>query len=1262
MNHLAPFRLARLFLLFLASLAWLVPPTHAAAELVSISTGGDQTSQASQNASTSSDGRFVAFDTADFHLVANDNLGNTDVFLRDRSTGETLRLTFGLNGQEADGNSSTPAVSGDGRHIAYTSDATNLVPGDTNGFTDIFVYNRLTKKTERASVRTGGGQALGGNSYFPAISGNGRFVAFMSDATNLVPNDTNGLPDVFVHDLLTKVTTRVSIRSDGNEVFSAPGFSAYPSLSFDGRYVAFPSNSTDLVDGDNNGVGDIFVHDRAQKTTTIVSRNSAGVLANAFCNTPSLSADGQTIAFISTAGNLDGAGGSLQVYARDLRTGVIKRVRPAATYSFSPSISADGRRVALTDKVGGASEQVEVVDLNTGKVFQPARSPSGTDLGSSGYASLSADGRVVSFQANVDGFDPTDSNGAKDIIARPLFDTVGFSQSAYYVSEANGVTNFPVHREGLLNGAVSLNYVISAGGDTAKANTDYSVASKTGTLSWAANDLADKNISATMLNTSAADGYRFFTISLTNATTGVSLGTPATKVVIRDNESDPVENRIGHRLQITKVVSLGTNWDTGLFRARLTLRNPAALPSFNGFVELRLEGVLKGTINFASVPARGEFTFDASCNVNQFPSGKLFATLFENTPDLGAVKQDSALAAGYINNGTAPPSGGTSQPNTGVKAPGPPPVVVKSIAISGSATVDEGTFADYTATVTLSDNTTLANVTPSWSASAFSINGAGRFTAGDVAANKPVTLTARVVRNGVTSSGSRSITVKNVPATPIITSAATAFASRDKPFSYRITARHEPTSFTATNLPDGLSVNPTTGFITGTPTVSNTFNSTISATNVIGTDSNALTITVSDPSPLTITINGTGTVTPDLNGQSLDVGKTFFLKAKPGAGQLFNGWTGGVVTAEPAISFVMTPNLAITANFVANPFLARTGSYAGLVQSTPPTHDASGYYSATVSKTGLCTGKITIGGKTRAFKTQLKPDGTSPLVSLPVPGLDPIQFLLGLDVVGMSGNLNGLLTIGPVSSTMSGSLVNSDTSSVAGRYTVLLPGPNSPSPDGGTPDGSGYATVVVPASGKVKLVGLLGDGTPISLSTPITVNGNWPVFAPLYATHGSILGFATFSAQANSDFAATLAWFKPERPADAFYPQGWPAGLSANFLGAKYLPPPVLPGLTLPDGDGNSSLTLTGGGLLGSISQPLNLNDNGTSSKVPPVLTGFSFSINATTGIFKGTALDPVAGKVRLFSGAIQQKLEIGGGVFKGASQRAGQAVLDALP
>src|SRR5205085_12425541 len=190
-----------------------------------------------------------------------------------RQTDTTERVSISSAGVEGNEASSIPTMSADGRFVAFQSDATNLVAGDTNGQTDVFVRDRQMGITRRVSVDSSGNEANGFGSQGAAISGDGRFVAFNSSATNLVVDDTNGQYDLFVHDLQTGATERVSVDSTGAQ---ANDTSSEPALSADGRFVAFSSYASNLISADTNGAPDIFVRDRQAGTTERVSLDNAG--------------------------------------------------------------------------------------------------------------------------------------------------------------------------------------------------------------------------------------------------------------------------------------------------------------------------------------------------------------------------------------------------------------------------------------------------------------------------------------------------------------------------------------------------------------------------------------------------------------------------------------------------------------------------------------------------------------------------------------------------------------------------------------------------------------------------------------------------------------------------------------------------------------------------------------------------------------------------------------------------------------------------
>jgi murein DD-endopeptidase MepM/ murein hydrolase activator NlpD len=267
---------------------------------VSVATDGSQENGTSDSPAISGDGRYVAFESDASNLVSGDTNGATDIFVHDRQTAQTSRVSVATNGAEGNGFSYTTSISGDGRYVAFESGASNLVSGDTNGFRDIFVHDQQTNQTSRVSVATNGTQG-NGLSFRTAISGNGRYVAFASNASNLVSGDTNGFGDVFVHGQQTGQTSRVSVATNGAE---GNALSDRPTISADGRYVAFESSASNLVSGDTNGFGDVFVHNRQTSQTSLLSVGTNGIQGNGRSYWSSLSGDGRYVAFGSGASNL----------------------------------------------------------------------------------------------------------------------------------------------------------------------------------------------------------------------------------------------------------------------------------------------------------------------------------------------------------------------------------------------------------------------------------------------------------------------------------------------------------------------------------------------------------------------------------------------------------------------------------------------------------------------------------------------------------------------------------------------------------------------------------------------------------------------------------------------------------------------------------------------------------------------------------------------------------------------------------------------
>jgi Tol biopolymer transport system component len=380
----------------------------------------------------SADGRFVAFDSDADNLVPGDTNRHSDVFIRDRQTGITERLSVGRRGVQGNSYSENAAISANGRFVAFYSAATNLVPGDTNGFVDVFVRDRKTGATQRVSLGRASVQGDFG-SYDVAISADGRFVAFTSDATNLVPGDTNRVPDVFVRDRATGTTQRVSVGPGGVQGDFA---SFSPTISANGRFVAFFSAATKLVPGDTNGVDDVFIRDCKTGVTQRVSLGRGRVQGDFGSYIPAISADGRFVAFSSDATNLvpGDTNGVLDAFVRDRQGGTTRRVSLGSagiqrkSGGAVSSISADGRFVVFvsvaTKLVPGDTNSVDDVfirDRQMGVTRRVSVGQGGVQAnGSSDRAAISADGRFVAFLSRATNLVPGDTNSADDVFVRIL--------------------------------------------------------------------------------------------------------------------------------------------------------------------------------------------------------------------------------------------------------------------------------------------------------------------------------------------------------------------------------------------------------------------------------------------------------------------------------------------------------------------------------------------------------------------------------------------------------------------------------------------------------------------------------------------------------------------------------------------------------------------------------------------------------------------------------------------------------------------------
>jgi Tol biopolymer transport system component len=407
-------------------------------ERISVSTAGTQATAASLSPVVSADGRFVAFASDAPNLVPGDT-NSRDVFVHDRLSATTELVSVAGDGSQANRAALFPAISGDGRYVVFQSDAANLVSHDTNDATDIFIRDRLTGVTTRASVASDGAQASG-DSMTPSISADGSYVTFTSLASDLVQQDTNEDRDVFVHDRNAGITELVSVASDGTQGdFASGGLGAGPArISADGRYVVFGSFASNLVPDDAAHFDDVFVHDRLLNTTECASLSSAGAVGNGHSMYPSISDDGRYVVFHSEADNLTpgDTNDATDVFLRDPETNTTVRLSGARGgaqadgASHFPVISGDGRLVAFQSSAtnlvpaddNGAAD-IFLYDLVSGDLQRVSVARNGSDSdGGSSFASMNADGTVLAFQSAATNLVAGDTNGATDAFAwgKPL--------------------------------------------------------------------------------------------------------------------------------------------------------------------------------------------------------------------------------------------------------------------------------------------------------------------------------------------------------------------------------------------------------------------------------------------------------------------------------------------------------------------------------------------------------------------------------------------------------------------------------------------------------------------------------------------------------------------------------------------------------------------------------------------------------------------------------------------------------------------------
>lgn len=398
----------------------------------------------SGDAILSGDGKFIVTSSGATNLVADDTNGFVDVFVYDIEVDSIERISLDDLGNEGDDDSFDADISEDGRYVAFISRATNLVSGDINAKDDIFLYDRDTDTVELISLDSSDGPS-NQDSSLPSISSDGRYVVFESFATDLVSGDTNAKTDVFMRDTLLDTTERVSVsdlEAEGNND------SHSPSMSLDGRYVGFMSSATNLVSGDTNGLQDYFIRDTVLGTTERINVSSSEQQANDDITNISrhmISTDGRYIVFGSLATNLISGDTNSEddIFVRDRTLGITERITldPAGdevsgvASVLVTGISPDGRYVSfysdsdqfVEDDTNGVHD-VFVRDLVLDTTRRVSLSASGEEGDGDSYStviSFSEGGRYVVFNSGSTNFVDNDNNGFFDVFYAEIMDDDG---------------------------------------------------------------------------------------------------------------------------------------------------------------------------------------------------------------------------------------------------------------------------------------------------------------------------------------------------------------------------------------------------------------------------------------------------------------------------------------------------------------------------------------------------------------------------------------------------------------------------------------------------------------------------------------------------------------------------------------------------------------------------------------------------------------------------------------------------------------------
>lgn len=547
--------------------------------LVSVNAAGTGPGDGYSNAPRiTPDGRFVAFISASTNLVSDDaaTLFHEDIYVRDLQLGKTTLVSKNFagtaRGNQVSGFFDVPSISADGRFVAFTSFATDLVATpDTNNQTDVFVRDLQTNTTKLISINQAGTASGNGESLQPTITPDGRFVAFLSHARDLISMDIGFRRQVFVRDLQTNTTKLASPNqagtSGGNGDTDGRGLERNLSISADGRFIAFVTDASDLVNGDTNFTQDVYVRDTQLGVTKLVSVNMSG---NAGGNSGqiAMTSDGRFVSFVSGADDLVSNDTNQQqdVFIRNLQTnttslisvnlnGVAAGTGDASTFfllsQVRPSLSDDGRYVSFTSKAtgivsgndtnsGNAASDVFVRDRQTAATKLVSMNSSGTDSGNgtSGYSAMTRDGKTIFYFSGASDLIGYDSNGGvQDLfvfVNIQQFGQIRFKAAVTNINENAGAALVTISLIAPLASPASINFSTTDG--TATSGADYLPTS--GTLTFAAGE-TERTFSVPIVDDALNEDDETVILRLSAPSSNLSFGEPNT-AVIKIIDDDPL--------------------------------------------------------------------------------------------------------------------------------------------------------------------------------------------------------------------------------------------------------------------------------------------------------------------------------------------------------------------------------------------------------------------------------------------------------------------------------------------------------------------------------------------------------------------------------------------------------------------------------------------------------------------------------------------------------------------------------------------------